>query len=272
MADGIETWVRESPGEGTPVVFWHGNPTDADDWLPFMERLGRPSFAADMPGFGRSDAPPPSRFSYTVDAYARWAGGVLEALEVECYAVAVHDWGSIGLLPALRNPSRVERVLIFNAVPFGVGYEWHRTARVWRRRGLGEVANALARGPLINLSLREARAGFEAMPPEVTRRIRANLRRQECRDAILRLYRSAPAEKLDELGRDLEALDAPTLLLWAQQDRYLGPKYGRRLAARLPGASLEEVDGAGHWPWIDRPELIDRAVEFLSDRSIDSAP
>ena len=59
-------------------------------------------------------------------------------------------------------------------------------------------------------------------------------------------------------------LTRPALLLWAQSDRYLGPEYGHRLAQRLPNATLEVVEDAGHWSWIDRPELIDRAVEFLS--------
>ena len=261
--DGIRTWLRERPGDGTPVVFWHGNPTDSDDWIPFMERLDRRSVAADMPGFGRSEAPDPARFPYTVDAYGRWAEALIRSLGFDRYSLVIHDWGSIGLLPALRNPEQVERIVAFNSVPLGLGYEWHRTARIWRRRGAGELANAISRGRLIDLSLREARPGFKAMPAHIADRVHRNMGRRETRDAILRLYRSAPAEKLDELGRDLPALEAPTLLLWAKDDPYIGPEIGPRWAERAPNAILEEVDRAGHWPWVDRPELINRAIRFL---------
>jgi pimeloyl-ACP methyl ester carboxylesterase len=261
---GIETWVRESPGEGTPVIFWHGNPTDADDWLPFMKRLGRPSFAADMPAFGRSPAPD-SDFDCSVRAYGRWAKALVEELGVERYSLVIHDWGSIGLIPALAHPDRIERMVAFNSVPFGVSYRWHALARlVWRRRPAGEIANALSRGPVIGLGMTPGRPGFEAMPRSYVYRVARNFSREATRDAILALYRSADPEVLDMLGSDLERLDAPALLLWAKADRYVGSRYGRRFAERLPNATLEEVEDAGHWSWIDRPELIDRAVEFLS--------
>jgi pimeloyl-ACP methyl ester carboxylesterase len=34
-------------------------------------------------------------------------------------------------------------------------------------------------------------------------------------------------------------------------------------AARLPGASVERIAGAGHWPWLDRPEVVDHAASLL---------
>ncbi len=263
--DGIETWIRESPGEGTPVVFWHGNPTDADDWLTFMKRLGRPCFAADMPAFGRSPAPGSERFGGSVHDYGRWAGALIENLGLDRYSLVIHDWGSIGLLPALAHPERIERLVSFNSVPFGVSYEWHWLARlVWRRTPAGEIANALSRCGVVGLGMTPGRPRFQAMPRSYVERVTRNLSRKATGDAILALYRSADPDVLDRLGMGLEKLDAPTLLLWAQTDRYIGPLYGRRLAERLPNAVLEEVHDAGHWSWIDRPELIDRACKFLA--------
>ncbi|MDQ3759648.1 MAG: alpha/beta hydrolase [Actinomycetota bacterium] len=265
VVDGIRTWVRERPGEGTPVVFWHGNPTDADDWLPFMERLQRPSLAADLPGFGRSSGRGSGDFDFSVHAYGRWAASLLDELRIERYSLVIHDWGAVGLIPALAQPERVVSMVAFNSVPFGTRYRWHWLARlVWRRRPAGEIANALTRGPAIGFAVRPARPRFEAMPASFVGRVARNLSRKETQEAILALYRSADPDVLEEIGRDLERFAAPTLLLWAQRDRYIGPEYGRRWAERMPGASLEEVERAGHWSWLDRPELIDRAVEFLS--------
>ena len=261
--DGVETWLREFPGDGTPVVFWHGNPTNADDWLPFMERLGRPSFAADLPAFGRSAGP--RHFDCSVHAYGRWAEALLSELGIEHYSLVVHDWGAVGLMAALAHPERVESMVVFNAVPFGVGYRWHWLARlVWRRRPAGEVANAITRRSLVGFGMRPARPRFEPMPSAYVDRVARNLSRKSTRDAILALYRSADPEVLDDIGSDLGRLVAPALLLWARQDRYIGPEYGRLLAARLPNATLEELENAGHWSWLDRPDAIDRAVEFLS--------
>jgi pimeloyl-ACP methyl ester carboxylesterase len=269
--DGVETWVRESPGKGTPVVFWHGNPTDADDWIPFMERLDRPSFAADMPAFGRSSAP--DAFDCSVHSYGRWAEALLAELGIERYSLVIHDWGVIGLMPALAHPDRVESMVAFNSVPLGTSYRWHVLAReIWRRRPAGELANLLVRGPVIGLALSANRPGFRAMPRSMVDRVRRNFARPETRRAILALYRSADPEVIEDLGRELGRFTAPTLLLWAPKDPYIGAEYGRRLAKRLPHASYEELDHAGHWSWLDRPDAIDRAVGFLTGGSIDSAP
>jgi pimeloyl-ACP methyl ester carboxylesterase len=29
------------------------------------------------------------------------------------------------------------------------------------------------------------------------------------------------------------------------------------------GGEVEVVDGAGHWPWIDKPEVVERVCGFL---------
>lgn len=262
---GVETFVRERPGTGTPVVFWHGNPTDSRDWLPFIERLEVPAFAADMPGFGRSEKPDRDRFDYSMETYARWAVALLDALGLRRYATLVHDWGATGLLAALRQPERVERMVAFNTVPFGVGYRWHWIARhFWRRRVLGELFNTGATiKPLASLVLRQSRPGFKRMPEDFLRRFAQNWSDPKMRRAMLALYRSADPEQLEEAGRNLDGLTAPTLILWAQNDPYIPPVYGRRLAERLPNAALVELEDAGHWPWFDRPEAIDYAVKFL---------
>jgi haloalkane dehalogenase len=260
--DGVQTWVRECPGEGTPVIFWHGNPTNADDWLPFMKRLGRPSFAPDLPGFGGSLAP--DSFDYSVRSYGRWAGALIDELGFERYSLVIHDWGAVGLIPALAHPELVESMVAFNTVPFGASYRWHRIAQIWRRRPAGEIAMLLGRGPVVGIGLARDRPGAVPMPRSVVDRARESFARKDTRRAILSLYRSADTEVLDEIGGALGELTAPTLLLWAEHDRYIGTEYGRRWAELLPAARLELLSDAGHWAWLDRPDAIDRTVEFLA--------
>jgi pimeloyl-ACP methyl ester carboxylesterase len=58
-------------------------------------------------------------------------------------------------------------------------------------------------------------------------------------------------------------LECPALVVWGGRDPYLPVEFGRAYAERLPNAELLEVPEAGHWPWIERPALIDRIVAFL---------
>ena len=41
-------------------------------------------------------------------------------------------------------------------------------------------------------------------------------------------------------------------------------RFGAAYAARLPNSELVELADAGHWPWIDAPEVVDRVIRFLA--------
>jgi pimeloyl-ACP methyl ester carboxylesterase len=261
---GVGVFVRRVPGYGPPVVFAHGNPGSSSDWRPFLERIERPAIAFDLPGWGRSDRPPTAEFDYSMQGLTRFFGRCLEALEVDRYSLVVHDWGVIGLLAAIEHPGRLERLLGFNIVPPLPGYRWHWVARfVWRRRGIGELLNIAVNRPAAGLILRGAKAGRGPMPKQFINQVMDEWPAGSW-PQMLTLYRSAEPEALAAAGYGLGRIECPALILWPQRDPYIGAEFGRRLAARLPGAELVEVEDAGHWPWIDRPELVGRALAFLS--------
>jgi pimeloyl-ACP methyl ester carboxylesterase len=259
---GIRTFHRFRPGDGIPTLFVHGNPTNSADWQEFLERMSSPAFAPDLPGFGRSERPDPERFDCSMYRYADFLIEYLDTVGVDRYRLVVHDWGGVGLLSAMRQPERVDRLVICSAVPFLPGYRWHRLARIWRTRGLGEAFVALWTPALLGPALREARGDWSKPEPEFVRMIEDGMDRGTL-DAVLRLYRSAPEDELARAGRDLASLTCPALVVWPDRDRYIGAEFGPAYAAALPDAELLEVPGAGHWPWRERPWLVDRMVEFL---------
>jgi pimeloyl-ACP methyl ester carboxylesterase len=83
--------------------------------------------------------------------------------------------------------------------------------------------------------------------------------------AILRLYRSAPEHELAEVGRDLGKITAPTLVVWGAKDPYLPTRFAHDYAAAVGGPSeVELVEDAGHWPWYEKPQVIDRIAAFVA--------
>ena len=111
--------------------------------------------------------------------------------------------------------------------------------------------------------LRQARAGHRPLPREFVDMIWEPMDRGTKR-AILALYRSGDPELLEANGARLGDLACPTLVLWGLEDPYIGAEFGRAYAAALPNAELVELDGAGHWPWIDRPETVDLVLDHLT--------
>ena len=263
--DGIRTFIRRTDGEGPPTFFVHGNPTHSEDWVPFMRRLAGPALAFDLPGFGRSERPGGERFAADIDSYAGFIEAALDELGVGEHNLAVHDWGAVGLVAAQRRAEQVRRLVVINAVPLSGGYRWHWLARIWRRRGLGELMMRTTTRPAIALLLRQARPSRTPMPDEFVEMIWEHWD-AGTQAAVLRLYRSADPTALAAAGAGLERLSCPALVVWGAADPYIGVTHGRVYAARLPGAELIVLDDAGHWPWIDRPELIARVGAFLDTR------
>jgi pimeloyl-ACP methyl ester carboxylesterase len=262
--DGLPVFWRSAPtpgatADGAVPLYLHGVPTNSDDWLPFLERSG--GLAPDLPGFGRSGKPG-SRL-YTIEEYDRFIERFLAETGTERVKLVVHDWGAVGLAFAQRLPARVERLVIINAVPFLAGYRWHRTARAWRTPVLGELVMGATTRPILRQLSRECNATPGPMPDAWLDTVLDHFD-QGTQRAILRLYRSSPSAVLAAAGERLGSLQAPALVAWGMKDPYIPPRFGAEYANALSRAELVELPDAGHWPWLDRPDLVDRVVDFLS--------
>lgn len=108
-------------GEGSPIVFAHGNPTSSYLWrnvMPHLEGLGR-LIACDMIGMGDSDKlipAGPDRYSYLEQRdylFALW-----QQLGVDDDVIFVlHDWGSaLGFDWAATHPERVAGIIYGEAI------------------------------------------------------------------------------------------------------------------------------------------------------------
>ena len=171
---------------------------------------------------------------------------------LERFTLVMHDWGAVGLALAERFPERVDRILMFPIVPLVPGYRWHRVARAWRTRGVGElVMGFTTRGALRRDLPREiADAAWEHFDHGTQR-------------AILRLYRASPPEVLAAAGERLCEVRAPALIIWSTDDPYLPAEFAQRHADALGGEATVELVEGGHWPWHERPEVVERTGEFL---------
>ena len=259
---GVGTHWRESPPEDRPpVLYLHGVPTASWDWIPYLERIG--GVAPDLPGFGESAKP--ADFDYTIDGYVPWIDAFTQAVGLERFSLVVHDWGGgLGLAFAQRHPQRIERLVIHTSVPLLPGYRWHWVARVWRTPGLGELFMATATKPAFRQLSRISNASKGPMPDWFVDGVWSDFDRGT-RRAILRLYRSADPDVLARAGEHLGEIDCPALIMWPTYEPYVGPEWGPRHAAAIgENARLEMIDRSGHWTWVDRPDIIERAAEFLA--------
>ena len=75
----------------------------------------------------------------------------------------------------------------------------------------------------------------------------------------------APAAR-EQLRPRAGAPRVPVLVLWGEDDTLFPVAEGRALAARIPGAELAVIEGAGHACYLDRPERFhELLLAFLAD-------
>ena len=108
-------------GEGSPIVFQHGNPTSSYLWrnvMPMLAHRGR-CIALDLVGMGDSDKLINSGpNSYTYAEQLRFFDGALAELGVvDEVVLVIHDWGSaLGFDWAQRHPQSVRGICYMEAI------------------------------------------------------------------------------------------------------------------------------------------------------------
>jgi pimeloyl-ACP methyl ester carboxylesterase len=243
-----------------PILYLHGLPTSSFDWLGPLELGG--GIAVDLPGFGRSGKR--GDLDYSLAGHVAFVDRLLDALGIDRVRLCLHDWGAaVGLAWAAAQPARVERLVVVDGVPLLAGFRWRGWARAVRTPIVGPVAVGFATPRMVRRLSRRASAGKGPMDAAFVADAAAGIDLGTER-ALLRLLRSATPASLAEAGAGLSAITAPALVLHGALDPWIAPRFGAGYAATLGDAKLETIEGAGHWPWLDRPELCGRIIGHLA--------
>jgi pimeloyl-ACP methyl ester carboxylesterase len=223
------------------VLLLHSAVGDSRQWRRQVEALGErfDVAAPDLPGFG-TEPEPTEPFSY-VDRFA----DLLPAA-----VVGNSMGGGIAVRLALTRPELVDKlVLVAAGIP---DWEWSQELRdYWARE-----AEAFDRGDLDVAT--EVNMEFW-----IASEHRDELRPQQRRAMELQSEHEEPEILWPELP-PLETLSVPTLVVVGDRDKEDFQRIAKHVAARVPGARLEVIAGAGHVVGVDRPDELNRLLlEFL---------
>ncbi len=243
------------------VVFVHGNPGPKEDWEDLLARVApfARAVAPDMPGYGAADKPP--QFDYTVEGYARHLAGILDQLGIDRAHLVLHDFsGPWGLTWAVEHPEAFASVTLINTGVL-LDYRWHRLARIWRTPAVGEAFMASTTKPAFRILLTRDNP---RLPPPAGDRLYAAMRPWATKRAVLKLYRATPASAMGALSGPLRALDRPALVVWGTGDAYIPWKQAERQRESFPSATVELLEGLGHWPFHEDPARVaEHVIPFL---------
>jgi haloalkane dehalogenase len=242
------------------VLLVHGEPTWSylyRHWVAPLVELGYRVIAPDHVGFGRSDKPVDDDF-YVIERHCERIRHLIDTLDLRRISIVVQDWGGpTGLRQVCDQPDRFERVFILNTWLHHMGYEYSDGIRFWRQMALDpeRLGGDMPTGRIVAGSLRRPGHDLDALiaaydAPFAGIESKAGARRfpwcipfgePEAGNAVdqERCYHALPT------------LGLPIHVAFGDADGVFTWEWAQQWQALLPGATLDRIEGAGHFPQED---------------------
>ncbi len=233
-------------GAGPPLLFLHGGDYVAQN-RPFLECLGRHwrVVAPRHPGFGHSPRPDGFR---TIHDLAYLYLDLLDQQDLRDVLLVGSSFGGwIALEMAVRSCARLCALVLIDSLGVKFGGREER-----------DIADIYA---LPEAELRR-RTFFDpaAVVPDYSQLDDAKAAAVVHDRWATAFYGWRPYMHDPALRQWLHRVRVPSLVLWGERDGIVTPEYGRKLAAALPDARFELIAEAGHYPQIERPDVVAAAI------------
>jgi pimeloyl-ACP methyl ester carboxylesterase len=257
-----------SYGQGSAVVFCHGTPWSSYLWEPFASALSRDFtvYLWDMPGYGQSSKQ--AGHDVSLDVQGELLADLLDHWGLSAPHVVAHDiGGAVSLRAHLLHGRRFASLALVDVValaPWGSDY-----FRLVREHA--DVFSAVP-APMHEGALRAyiEGASHTGLARPALDALVAPWLGAEGQAAFYRQIAQADQRHTDQVEPDYGDIDLPVLVLWGSEDRWIPLETGQRLAARIPGAELEVVDGAGHLVHLDQPVALAASLQrWLLGQTLD---
>lgn len=259
---GAQLSVRDSGGDGAPIVFLSGGP-GMPDYLEEIAKLvpGRRVVSYDQRGTGGSAV---TNGDYSTEAHVADLETLREHLGVEQLHLFGHSWGGmLAQLYATSHLSSVASLFLCSPTP-GVGDDWvamERDVMAYSKKrcssgafammGLRSVLGRIPRLGQRSLQKMYAQVWLNYQDPEralpASRSVLEGIG-QQTTFATRAAAVSLPTDFLDSV---LPQAAFPFFVMFGENDIY--GEHTQLVVERYPNATVEFWPECGHLPWLDAP-------------------
>lgn len=284
--------ISGGPKDGIPVLLLHGWPDDATTWnevAPHLHEAGFRTIAPMHRGFGQTRfLSKHTKRTGNVGILCLDAIDLMDALKVNQFLVAGHDWGSnIAEGLALNWPKRVKRIAMLSTPsrigglktpPFSIArlywYHWFQSTKRGRE-AIAEDPKGFAR---IMWDTWSPSGWFD----EVTfRKVAASFSNPDWSSVTNHSYRSRWGEAaLDprSLGvetkiRTAKHLKTPTIFFHGALDGVTPSAMTEKMSEKFAGPFERIVlEGVGHFPTREAPEIVGKKLAEHFSAETETSP
>ena len=271
VVNGVRLHYVEA-GDGPLVVLLHGFPEFWYSWryqIPALAAAGFHAIAPDMRGYNESDKPA-GIHNYRVSILADDIAGLIRYAGAQRAAVVGHDWGgAVAWYMPIRHPQVVEKLIVLNAPhPHAFARELKTLAQLrkswyiffFRLPWLPEASIRAFNYAAIDRALRRDPVRPGAFSPADIQRYKQALAQPGALTAAINYYRALFRRGPRRTTRGASQIDAPALLIWGEQDRYLGLRLTEGLEQWMPHIQVARIPNASHWVQVDAPQRVNELL------------
>ncbi len=271
-ANGIDFEVFEAGAGGRLALLLHGFPQHAIMWRHLVRPLAAAGYrvwAVNQRGYGATTRPA-EKDAYSLETLTTDVAALIDAAHPASVTLVGHDWGGfIAWVVAIRRLRPIDALVVLN-IPHPLCFR-QALEQEWRQKRKSAYAGFFqlpwlpdwllsARGGACAERLMRWSAGRESVfSKEAMDIYRANVASPGAATAMLNWYRAAGREILKAEGLD-SPIDAPTLIVWGQDDAALGESCLNGTQRYVRDLRIERLPGVSHWTPEDAPEKVNALI------------
>jgi pimeloyl-ACP methyl ester carboxylesterase len=253
-------------GHGPPLVLIHDYLASRVEWEDVLPRLSQRFhvIAPDLPGFGESEKPPPSRYRYDFEAFAESLVDLCAAVGLGRVSLCGHALGgAVALTMAATHAHLVHKLVLVNPLVYPPRPDPLSRVAAIPLLGPFVFKQLLGRSLFRSRFLVRAGGATNGTPARRVDHLFQLFDMPAAREAAFATMRAMLDTR--PLTASVPRVTTPTLVAWGRSNRASPVEHGRRLARELGGARFEVFD-CGTSPAEECPVPFSSAVvAFLSE-------
>ena len=260
-------------GSGKTLVLLHGVPTSS--WLyrkviPELQKDFR-VITVDLLGYGSSDKPKDNGQNYLSTTQARNVINLLNFLDVEAFALGMHDMGGLVAWDILRGQTdRVSDLVVFNTIVRRKGFHHpHIKEGLIAREMTKAYSNQLTSSAVLEMTFSNLGLGGQYSLTEAECHGYVKPMREGSDQALYNFFTGFDESlfaKLEDNSNVFRQFEGRVLVIWGGKDKVLTteqiPFLQKHL--RIPEHNIHIFPENNHFIMEEIPEQIPALIKFLS--------
>ncbi|MGM7703381.1 alpha/beta fold hydrolase [Pseudalkalibacillus sp. Hm43] len=231
---GVNVNYRVS-GEGRSILLLHGWGTSLKSFEPVHNNLEKhfKVYSIDFPGFGESQEPPEA---WDVEAYTNMLREFITQLNIEDPILVGHSFGGrVSIRYAAHHP--VHKIILVDAAGVKPKRSMKYYYKVYTYKTLKKVLDL---------------PGLKKHKEEILTKVKGKVGSADYKNASGVMQQTMVKVVNEDLQRFMPDIQAPTLLIWGENDTATPVEDARIMEKAIPNAGLVVLKGVGHYSYLEK--------------------